>query len=72
MGREDEIRSIAYNIWQEQGCIEGHDCEHWYQAEVIWEQQHQKPAAERSRTTAGQPARKGAKTAAARKKTREK
>jgi hypothetical protein len=38
MGREDEIRLIAYRIWEE-GCPNGRDCEHWYKAEVIWNQQ---------------------------------
>ena len=39
MGREDEIRVIAYSIWEEEGCPNGRDCEHWFRAEVIWEQQ---------------------------------
>jgi len=47
MGREDEIRSIAYTIWQEEGCCDGRDIEHWYRAEVIWEErQAQKNASE--------------------------
>ncbi len=41
MGREDEIKLIAYTIWEEEGCIDGHDCEHWYRAEVIWQQQQE-------------------------------
>lgn len=45
MEREDEIRLIAYNIWEEEGCLDGLDCEHWYRAETVWEQQqNQKPA----------------------------
>lgn len=39
MEREDEIRMIAYKIWEEEGCLDGHDCEHWFRAEVIWEHQ---------------------------------
>jgi hypothetical protein len=31
MGREDGIRLIAYLIWEE-GCCDGHDCEHWLKA----------------------------------------
>jgi hypothetical protein len=42
MGREDEIKLIAYSIWKEEGCREGQDCEHWLRAETIWEQK-QKP-----------------------------
>ena len=38
MAREDEIKIIAFNIWQEEGCLEGRDCEHWFRAEIIWEQ----------------------------------
>lgn len=49
MGREDEIRLIAYTLWEQEGCTDGYDCEHWYRAESIWEQQQdQKPAAKRS------------------------
>ena len=35
MEREDEIRLIAYNIWQEEGCFDGRDCEHWFRAEAM-------------------------------------
>jgi hypothetical protein len=35
---------IAYNIWEQEGCCNGHDCEHWLRAEAIWAQK-QKPAA---------------------------
>ncbi len=44
MAREDEIRLIAYHIWEEEGCPDGKDCDHWYMAESVWEEQ-QKPAA---------------------------
>ena len=44
MGREDEIRIIAYRIWEEEGCCDGHDCEHWLKAEVIWEEQQKNEA----------------------------
>jgi hypothetical protein len=39
MAREDEVRLIAYRLWEEEGCPTGHDCEHWLRAEVVWEQQ---------------------------------
>jgi hypothetical protein len=45
MGREDEIRLIAYNIWEQEGCLNEHDCEHWYRAEAIWEQQREQTSA---------------------------
>ncbi len=37
MDRQDEIKLIAYRIWEEEGCQHGHDFEHWLKAEVIWE-----------------------------------
>jgi hypothetical protein len=39
MNREDEIRLIAYSIWEQEGCLNGKDCEHWFRAEAIWEEQ---------------------------------
>ena len=44
MGREDEIRMIAYRIWEEEGCCDGRDCEHWLKAEVIWEKNQKNEA----------------------------
>jgi hypothetical protein len=37
VAKEDEIRLIAFNIWEQEGCINGKDCEHWFRAEAIWE-----------------------------------
>ena len=45
MGREDEIRTIAYRIWEEEGCCDGHDFNHWLKAEVIWEDKQKNVAA---------------------------
>jgi hypothetical protein len=39
MVREDEIKLIAYRIWEEEGCCQGRDIDHWVRAELIWEQQ---------------------------------
>jgi hypothetical protein len=58
MAKEDEIRLIAYTIWEEEGCPHGKDCEHWQRAEVIWEQK-QKAAGgspEAKPVTASKPA----------------
>jgi hypothetical protein len=44
MGREDEVRLIAYNIWEEENCPDGRDCEHWFKAEVVWEEQKKRAA----------------------------
>ena len=46
--REEEIRLIAYRIWEEEGRPHGHDLEHWRNAEAIWEEQHrEEPRANR-------------------------
>jgi hypothetical protein len=39
VSKEDEIRLIAYNIWEQEGCINGKDCENWFRAEAIWQGQ---------------------------------
>ena len=38
--REEEIRLIAYRIWEEEGRPHGRDWEHWRKAEGLWEGQH--------------------------------
>ena len=43
MEKEEEIRLIAYRIWEEEGCIDGRDCEHWFRAEIIWETNQKEP-----------------------------
>jgi hypothetical protein len=37
MGRDDEIRIIAYRIWEEENRCQGRSVEHWLKAEAIWE-----------------------------------
>lgn len=55
MGKEDEIQLIAYTIWETEGCLDGHDCEHWFRAEILWEQQHNPEIApERDKAETGQ------------------
>jgi hypothetical protein len=36
--REEEIRRIAYRLWEEDGCPEGRDVEHYFRAEAIWKE----------------------------------
>jgi hypothetical protein len=61
--REEEVKLIAYNIWQQQGCPNGRDCEQWFMAESIWEEK-QKAAGKNSKAEAeknkkpGTPAKK--------------
>lgn len=45
MGRDDEIRVIAYSIWKEEGRPNGRDSEHWLRAEAIWKEEDRKAAA---------------------------
>jgi len=69
MGREDEIRLIAYSIWEEEGHPDGKDYEHWLRAEATWEQQQKHNTALTSATTESKPGvTKKTKTVAARKK----
>jgi hypothetical protein len=54
MDRENDVRLIAYHIWEEQGCCDGRDLDHWLVAETIWEQMQQKekaPASSKSKAT---------------------
>jgi hypothetical protein len=38
--REQEVRELAYGIWQQQGCLHGYDVQHWLSAEAIWLEKH--------------------------------
>jgi len=38
MSQEEEVRRIAYRIWEEEGRPEGRAFEHWLKAVAIWEQ----------------------------------
>jgi hypothetical protein len=68
MGKEDEIRIIAYSIWEQEGCIHGHDCEHWLKAEVIWEEKQKQKAVVKSTKTEPKQAVKPSPTVMAAKK----
>jgi hypothetical protein len=39
MEREEQIRCLAYNIWEKEGYPHGHHIEHWLKAETIWHSQ---------------------------------
>jgi hypothetical protein len=69
MAREDEIRIIAYTIWEEEGCPNGRDCEHWSRAEAVWEQK-QKPALKNTVTEPKLKGKKNSKVTAAKKRSR--
>ena len=57
MDREEEIRSLAYQLWEEECCPQGRDLEHYFKAEAIMlhQQRHGVVAARSSgvRTPAG-------------------
>jgi len=36
--RDQEIRELAYKIWQEEGGSHGYDVQHWLRAKMIWEE----------------------------------
>jgi len=48
MNHEEEIRLIAYQIWEDDGCQEGLHLEHWVRAETIWREQYSQAAASAS------------------------
>jgi len=33
---DEEVRQLAYRIWQEAGCPNGSDLQHWLKAKEIW------------------------------------
>ncbi len=70
MAREDEVKLIAYRIWEEEGCPDGQDCDHWYRAEAIWELQQPKAEKKSSNTESRQAAKPNLKVAAAKKKSK--
>jgi hypothetical protein len=38
---ENEIKLMAYYIWEKENRPNGRDVEHWLKAEAIWERKHQ-------------------------------
>ena len=40
LNRDDEIRQLAYRLWQEAGCPDGNETQHWLTAETIWLGEH--------------------------------
>jgi hypothetical protein len=49
--RNEEIRQLAYRIWQEEGCPDGRDVEHWLRAQMIWEEMN-RPQSKRKQSKA--------------------
>lgn len=38
--RDEQIRELAYRIWQEEGYPQGYEVQHWLKAETIWLKEH--------------------------------
>ena len=38
--RDEEVRQLAYRIWQEAGCPDGSELQHWFKAEEYWQEHH--------------------------------
>ena len=68
MGREEEIRIIAYHIWEEESYSHGRDVEHWLKAEVIWEEIQKSEAATGTKAKSKQITKQGKKGKTASKK----
>lgn len=43
MAREEEIRRIAYGLWEKEGRPQGREMELWLRAEATWESERRKP-----------------------------
>ena len=41
---DEEIRQLAYRFWQEAGCPEGSEVQHWLKAEGIWLEENLAPS----------------------------
>jgi hypothetical protein len=38
--RDEQIRELAYRIWQEEGYPYGEEVQHWLKAEAIWQEKN--------------------------------
>ena len=36
---QEQIRELAYRIWQAEGYPHGYDLQHWLKAEAIWQEE---------------------------------
>jgi hypothetical protein len=41
MHHDEEVRKIAYHLWEKEGHLHGQDLDHWLKAEVIWSEQQE-------------------------------
>ena len=66
--REQEIRELAYCLWEAAGCPSGQDLEYWHKAEAAWDEQNARSAA--SAVKAARPRRRSAARKATKSKPR--
>lgn len=51
--REQEIRQLAYKLWQDAGCPHGQDVTYWLAAESLWHDERRRDVAPRPKATRG-------------------
>ena len=44
VNRDEEIRQLAYRLWQEEGCPDGRHLQHWLKAETILLEENRQPS----------------------------
>jgi hypothetical protein len=49
--RDEQIRKLAYRIWQEEGYPQGYEVQHWLKAEAIWLEEHRAKTTPKQRKT---------------------
>ena len=59
MNYDEEIRLIAYQIWEDEGHPDGLHTEHWIRAESIWQEQHSQAVTEPSWLKEGSKKKRG-------------
>jgi hypothetical protein len=60
MSQKEEVQSIAYKLWEEEGRPQGREVQHWLAAEAIWQKQHH-PESQRVQSDLPKPPPKTAK-----------
>jgi hypothetical protein len=60
--REEEIRQLAYRIWQEEGYPHGYEVQHWLKAEAIWLEEQRAKSMPKQRKPATKTATKKTKS----------
>ncbi|HZD40344.1 MAG TPA: DUF2934 domain-containing protein [Terriglobales bacterium] len=72
MGRDEEIRLIAYKLWESENRPEGREAEHWARAEALWQEQNAKPSTKAKPNSKRATARKTTAAKSTARKTRPK